>query len=85
MEISVGGYSFPCFIFLFFERIPLLCVLAEWRRYMGRFLLQSFVSRHKITPKVHFKLWGLFCMACFVFSNGLTYLARMVRLSAYNG
>ena len=51
MEISVGGYSFPCFSFLFFERISLLCVLAEWRRYMGRFLLWSFVSRHKIPPK----------------------------------
>lgn len=53
MEISVGGYSFPSFSFLLFERISLRCVLAEWRRYMGRFLLQSFVSRHKITPKVY--------------------------------
>lgn len=60
MEISVGGYSFPCFSFLLFERTSLLCVLVEWRRYMGRFLLQSFVSRHKITPKVYQTLGVMF-------------------------
>lgn len=61
MEIFPSGVIlFPALFFLLFERTSLLCVLAEWRRYMGSFLLQSFVSRHNITPKVYQTLGVMF-------------------------
>lgn len=38
-----GVILFPALVVSLFERTSLLCVLAEWGRYIGRFLLQSFV------------------------------------------